>query len=222
MQPICASQNFRILIVDDDPPTGAALAFQYGREPGTQCPGPFVVTATRGKQALELLAVQPFQLMLVDFGLPDFTGAEVVRLARQEGSVAATLVYSARPTGGWQVEALRAGADHAAHLADVFDSNEAVERALQRAVSRATQAEGRRAQAADMAPLVDPEALVPSPARLREVERAHIERVARDVGRDPKLIAGILGVSLPTLRRRARALRIRWDLIFRPYKKRGQ
>jgi len=66
----------RILIVDDEPETVRILAVMLGMK------GYDVVKAFRGLQALEIIARQPPDLVLLDVMLPDVDGIGVLRRLR--------------------------------------------------------------------------------------------------------------------------------------------
>lgn len=51
-----------------------------------------IVLASSGAEALRLLAEQPFDVVLTDFGMPEMNGAELVRAAKQIATVAFVMV----------------------------------------------------------------------------------------------------------------------------------
>jgi two-component system KDP operon response regulator KdpE len=94
----------RVLIVDDEPQILRALrinltARQYD-----------VVTATDGTQALHAAARDRPDLVVLDLGLPDIDGAEVIRKLRAWTPVP-IVVLSGRTDSRDKVDALDAGAD---------------------------------------------------------------------------------------------------------------
>jgi CheY-like chemotaxis protein len=68
----------RILLVDDDPHAIEILTRMLGRE-GYAC-----VSASGGAEALELLANQPVDVILLDVMMPDMDGLEVCARLRQD------------------------------------------------------------------------------------------------------------------------------------------
>ena len=95
----------RLLLVEDDQPLLAQLAERLVRE------GYAVERAGNGTEALYLGRELPLDLAVVDIGLPDLTGLEVIRRLRAERRDFPILILTAR--GRWQekVEGLEAGAD---------------------------------------------------------------------------------------------------------------
>jgi two-component system KDP operon response regulator KdpE len=94
----------RVLIVDDEPQILRALrinltARQYD-----------VVTATDGGQALRVAAEAHPDLIVLDLGLPDIDGVDVIRSLRGWTPVP-IVVLSGRTGSGEKVDALDAGAD---------------------------------------------------------------------------------------------------------------
>lgn len=100
--------SIRILLIEDDRELGKALRNSLITE------GYSVVTAASLSEARALqanqTAAQPFDLYLLDLGLPDGDGKSFLELARKAGS-APVIVLSARPNEGSKIELLDAGAD---------------------------------------------------------------------------------------------------------------
>lgn len=69
-----------------------------------------IVEAGTGREGLAIAATSPPDLMIVDLGLPDIDGIEVIRMLRDWSSVP-VIVLSARSREEDKVEALNAGAD---------------------------------------------------------------------------------------------------------------
>jgi CheY-like chemotaxis protein len=95
-----------ILIVDDDPDTGAAL------ERLLRYAGQEAVHVMNGSEALQLLAVRRPSLVLLDLMMPDIYGIEVLRTIRATPNVAdvPVVVYSADAQHSTMVKAQAAGA----------------------------------------------------------------------------------------------------------------
>jgi len=99
-----ASGNPRILIVEDEPALRRAL------EINLRARGYAVATASTGHEALAEAARRPPDAVLLDLGLPDADGTEVIRDLR-ERSAAPVIVLSGRTGSGDKIGALDAGAD---------------------------------------------------------------------------------------------------------------
>ncbi|MDI3341169.1 MAG: response regulator [Sphaerobacter sp.] len=94
----------RILVVDDEPQIRRALSV------GLRANGFTVDVAPTGEAALDALAVQTPDVVILDLGLPDMDGVDVIRQVREWSSVP-ILVLSVRGAERDKVTALDAGAD---------------------------------------------------------------------------------------------------------------
>src|SRR4051812_24051894 len=94
----------RVLIVDDEPQILRALSINL------RARGYDVVLAPDGRQALSAAAASPPDIVVLDLGLPDLDGVEVIGGLRGWTSVP-ILVLSGRSDSADKVEALDAGAD---------------------------------------------------------------------------------------------------------------
>ncbi len=94
----------RVLTVDDDPQILRALRINL------EARGHQVLTAASGAQALVIASRHPPDVVLLDLGLPDLDGVEVISGLRGWTSVP-IIVLSGRAGGVDKVEALDAGAD---------------------------------------------------------------------------------------------------------------
>lgn len=94
----------RILVVDDEP---QILRFL---KPSLTAAGYEVVVATTGKEALKAAATQSPDIILLDLGLPDMDGKDVIRELRG-WSKTPILVLSARDRESEKIAALDLGAD---------------------------------------------------------------------------------------------------------------
>lgn len=94
----------RVLVVDDDPQLLRALRINLRARHHD------VHTAACGAQALTLASEHPPDVVLLDLGLPDLDGVEVIHGLRGWTDVP-IIVLSARVGGGDKVAALDAGAD---------------------------------------------------------------------------------------------------------------
>jgi two-component system response regulator MprA len=95
----------RLLIVDDDPELRNFLTTELGVE-GYSC-----AEAATGQQALGQIRSHSWDLILLDWTLPDFSGVEVCRRMRQGGIATPVLMLTARDEVRERVEALDSGAD---------------------------------------------------------------------------------------------------------------
>lgn len=94
----------RILVVDDEPHIARTLSISL-RARDHQ-----VETVGDGRSALDALEAEPADLVILDLGLPDLDGIEVLRRLRESSQVP-VIVLSARIESEDKVEALDAGAD---------------------------------------------------------------------------------------------------------------
>lgn len=93
-----------VLVVEDERPLLRALQLTL------QANGYTVVAAPTGSSALASIAEGPVDAVVLDLGLPDMDGQDVIRWLRAS-SGAPILVLSARHASAQKVEALDAGAD---------------------------------------------------------------------------------------------------------------
>jgi two-component system KDP operon response regulator KdpE len=94
----------RVLVVDDEPGLRQALAINL------RARGYDVVAAASGAEGLEAAAREPPDVVVLDLGLPDMEGTDVIRGLRG-WSRSPIIVLSARAGQGDKVDALDAGAD---------------------------------------------------------------------------------------------------------------
>ena len=99
-----SSTPARILVVDDEPPIRKLLRM------GLTAHGYEVLEASNGRIALELLAKKP-HLVILDLGLPDIEGLELLRRIRHRQEGLPVVVLSSRGDEAGKVAALDLGAD---------------------------------------------------------------------------------------------------------------
>ncbi len=109
----------RVLVVDDEAALARALAINL------KARGFEVATAADGRSALDLVARFHPDVVVLDLGLPDIDGLDVLEGIRGWSPVP-VLVLSARTTGDEKVEALDRGADD--YVTKPFDMNELLAR----------------------------------------------------------------------------------------------
>src|SRR6478672_11253272 len=96
--------HVRILVVDDEPPIRKLIRMELGAH------GYDVLDAPNGKSALELLEKKP-SLVILDLGLPDMDGLELLRQIRSRQGNLPIVVLSSRGDEAGKVAALDLGAD---------------------------------------------------------------------------------------------------------------
>ena len=94
----------KILVIDDEPPIRKLL------RTGLATQGYEVLEAPNGKASLEMLARKP-DLIILDLGLPDIRGHELLRMLRARSESVPIVVLSSRDDEAGKVEALDLGAD---------------------------------------------------------------------------------------------------------------
>ena len=94
----------RVLVIDDEPPIRKLLRM------GLSTQGYEILEAPNGKSALELLAEGP-GLIILDLGLPDMQGLDLLRTIRARSEGVPIVVLSSRGDEAGKVEALDLGAD---------------------------------------------------------------------------------------------------------------
>lgn len=99
------SDPSRILIVEDEPAMVRYLRFGLSRE------GFAVQTVMNGRAAREAVERDEVDLVILDLGLPDIDGIELIKLWRASGATIPIIVLSNRRQERQMVEALDLGAD---------------------------------------------------------------------------------------------------------------
>jgi len=109
----------KVLIVDDEPHIRTLLRATLNRA------GYSVIEASNGREALNAKSIDKPDLILLDLGLPDRDGLELVTALRQEPR-SALIVVSARDETEQKVAALDLGADD--YVTKPFDTEELLAR----------------------------------------------------------------------------------------------
>ena len=99
------SAPIHILVVDDEAAIRAAL------RPSLTALGFRVTEATRGEEALDLLRIRSFDVVLLDCNMPGIGGLETLRRARAAAPRLPILMVTVRDAEDQKVEALDLGAD---------------------------------------------------------------------------------------------------------------
>jgi two-component system, OmpR family, KDP operon response regulator KdpE len=94
----------KVLVVDDEPPIRKLLRM------GLSTQGYEILEAPNGNTSLELLAQNP-DLVILDLGLPDMQGLELLRMMRAHNEAVPIVVLSSRGDEVGKVQALDLGAD---------------------------------------------------------------------------------------------------------------
>ena len=113
------NRSERILVVEDDPQIRNFICYALKQE------GFVSATAGTAQGALSALVSEPADLMLLDLGLPDFDGMEVIKKVR-EWSGMPIIVVSARDQDKEKAAALDGGADD--YLTKPFSATELLAR----------------------------------------------------------------------------------------------
>jgi two-component system, OmpR family, KDP operon response regulator KdpE len=126
--------RLKILVVDDEPPIRKLLRL------GLTAQGYDVLEAPNGKTSLELLAKNP-DLVILDLGLPDIQGHDLLRMIRARNESTPIVVLSSRADEAGKVQALDFGADD--YVTKPFGMDELLAR-LRAALRHQLQAHGER------------------------------------------------------------------------------
>jgi two-component system, OmpR family, KDP operon response regulator KdpE len=94
----------KVLVIDDEPPIRKLLRM------GLATQGYQILEAPNGKTGLELLSQAP-DLVILDLGLPDIQGHELLRMIRGRNESVPVVVLSSRGDEAGKVQALDLGAD---------------------------------------------------------------------------------------------------------------
>ncbi|HEU5036200.1 MAG TPA: response regulator transcription factor [Nocardioides sp.] len=167
----------KVLVVDDEPALVRALAINL-RAHGWE-----VVTAADGRSALEAAATERPDVVVLDLGLPDLDGTEVIAGLRGWTKVP-IVVLSARQHGEDKVEALDLGADD--YVTKPFAMNELMAR-LRAAVRRGEESGPEQTEVAVGDLVIDLArkrvSRGGSDVRLTPTEWSFLELLARNLGR---------------------------------------
>ena len=100
-----AGDKTRVLVIDDEPPIRRLLRTSLGAE------GFEVLEAENAEDALAMISAAKPDVAILDLGLPDLDGLDVIRGVRASGSKMPIIVLSSRAGERGKVEALDLGAD---------------------------------------------------------------------------------------------------------------
>jgi two-component system KDP operon response regulator KdpE len=126
--------RLKVLVVDDEPPLRKLLRM------GLTTQGYEIIEAPNGKAALDLLQQQP-DLIILDLGLPDIQGHELLRTLRARNERVPIVVLSSRGDEAGKVQALDLGADD--YVTKPFGMDELLAR-MRAALRHQLQVQGER------------------------------------------------------------------------------
>jgi two-component system KDP operon response regulator KdpE len=124
----------RVLVIDDEPPIRKLLRMGLGTQ------GYQILDAPNGKTALELIAQKP-DLVILDLGLPDMSGLDLLRMLRERNESVPIVVLSSRDDETAKVQALDLGADD--YVTKPFGMDELLAR-IRAALRHQLQVQGER------------------------------------------------------------------------------
>ena len=124
----------RVLVIDDEPPIRKLLRM------GLSAQGYHTLEAANGKVALDLLGEAP-DLVILDLGLPDTQGHDLLRTIRARNERVPIVVLSSRGDEAGKVQALDLGADD--YITKPFGMDELLAR-IRAALRHQLQTQGER------------------------------------------------------------------------------
>ena len=129
-----SASSLRVLVIEDEPPIRKLLRMGLGTQ------GFEILEAPNGRTGLELLAEGP-GLIILDLGLPDMQGLELLRMIRTRNESVPIVVLSSRGDETGKVAALDLGADD--YVTKPFGMDELLAR-MRAALRHQLQAHGER------------------------------------------------------------------------------
>ena len=112
----------RLLLVEDDPELGPSLKHELEQQ------GFAVDLAEDGRTGEYLGATEPYDIVVLDLGLPEMPGLEVLRRWREARITVPVLILTARDSWSERIIGFKAGADD--YLGKPFHAEELVARVL--------------------------------------------------------------------------------------------
>ncbi|BCH21138.1 response regulator transcription factor [Mesorhizobium sp. L-8-3] len=129
------ASGVKILVVDDEPPIRKLLRVGLGTQDYA------IVEAGNARTAVEQVRAERPDLVLLDLGLPDMAGHDLLRQWRDEGLELPVVILSSRTDEAGIVKALELGADD--YVTKPFGMNELVAR-IRVALRHRLQQQGER------------------------------------------------------------------------------
>jgi two-component system KDP operon response regulator KdpE len=124
----------KVLVIDDEPPIRKLLRM------GLSTQGYDILEAANAKASLELLGQKP-DLVILDLGLPDMQGLDLLRMMRARNESVPIVVLSSRGDEAGKVQALDLGADD--YVTKPFGMDELLAR-MRAALRHQLQTQGER------------------------------------------------------------------------------
>lgn len=159
------TEPLRILIVDDEPKMGKILSRVLARE------GHQVESSERPEEALELLAANPYDLLLTDMKMPGMTGLELMERARAANRQLEVIMMTAYASVETAVEAMKKGAMD--YLIKPFHNEELVMLVARLAETRSLKQENQVLRETLAAPVRDENIIAASQAMQDVLKRVH-------------------------------------------------
>lgn len=183
----------RLLLVEDDSSLARGLVSLLRSE------GFAVDAVTSAEEALEIERSEPYQLLILDVGLPGMDGFEALRKLRNRGGNVPVLILTARGERGDRIKGLDLGADD--YLGKPFDGPELlahVRALIRRSMGQASPLVTVGALVCDASSCSAKVAGQPLDLRRREwsVLYALASRAGKVVGKD-RLVAEVFGYDDP-------------------------
>jgi len=98
-------KTMNVLIVEDEKSLAKEMT-SFLKNEGYICD-----VAHTGKEASEKVFVNPYDFLLLDLGLPDYDGLDLLKEAKEANQEAAVIILTARGSTGDKVKGLDLGAD---------------------------------------------------------------------------------------------------------------
>jgi two-component system KDP operon response regulator KdpE len=124
----------KVMVIDDEPPIRKLLRM------GLKAEGYELIEAPNAKSALEQIPQKP-DLIILDLGLPDMQGLDLLRILRERNEGVPIVVLSSRADEAAKVQALDSGADD--YVTKPFGMNELLAR-IRAAMRHQLQSHGER------------------------------------------------------------------------------
>ena len=132
---IAKAAPLKVLVVDDEPAIRRFLRTSLTAQ------GYLITEAENGMAALEGLRRGPIDILVLDLGLPDINGLDIIERVRGQGSTVPIIVLSSRTDETGKVKALDLGADD--YVTKPFGIDELLAR-IRAALRHRLQEEGER------------------------------------------------------------------------------
>ena len=124
----------KILVVDDELGLREALYYAFSRR------GHQVTTAINSEHAMEMIAAQAFNLIILDIIMPGELGTVLLKRVRESGNRVPIVIYSVKVDAAFEKEMLQSGANEVLHksvsLEVLMDRTEKVLRSFRKTQAR--------------------------------------------------------------------------------------